>query len=64
MKLGAVPMCRTNLPQSVTSFDCHNPIFGGTTHPRDEKRAPGGSSGGEGALIALRGSPLGLGLQS
>ncbi len=59
--LGAVPICRTNLPQTCLSFDCSNPIFGKTSNPRDVSRIPGGSSGGEGALIAAGGSIIGFG---
>ena len=61
VELGAIPFCRTNVPQSLMSFDCSNPIFGTTVHPLDPLRSSGGSSGGEAALIAMRGSPLGLG---
>lgn len=59
--LGAVPFCRTNLPQTCLSFDCSNPIFGQTLNPHDLNRSPGGSSGGEGALIGGGGSVLGFG---
>ena len=59
--LGAIPFCRTNVPQGVASFDCSNPIFGTTCHPRDPSRSPGGSTGGEGALIAMKGSIIGIG---
>jgi len=38
-----------------------NPVFGITSHPLDSRRTCGGSSGGEGALVSLRGSPLGVG---
>jgi len=58
---GAVPFCRTNTPQTNLSYGCSNPIFGATRHPMDESRTPGGSSGGEAALMAVRGSILGLG---
>ena len=58
---GAVPFCRTNTPQTNLSYGCSNPIFGATCHPMDETRTPGGSSGGEAALMALGGSILGLG---
>ncbi len=60
-QLGAVPFCRTNLPQTLLAFDCANPIFGNTVNARDKKRSPGGSSGGEGALIAGGGSIIGFG---
>jgi fatty acid amide hydrolase len=56
-----VPFCRTNTPQTNLSYGCSNPIFGATRHPMDESRTPGGSSGGEAALMAVRGSILGLG---
>ena len=59
--LGAVPFCRTNLPQTNLAYDCSNPIFGATLNPRDLERSPGGSSGGEGALIAAGGSVVGFG---
>ena len=36
-------------------------LYGTTTNPHNVSLTPGGSSGGEGALIALRGSPLGIG---
>ena len=36
-------------------------MFGRTLNPWNTTLGPGGSSGGEGALVALRGSPLGVG---
>jgi amidase len=36
-------------------------IFGRTLNPYNRSLTSGGSTGGEGALIALRGSPLGVG---
>lgn len=59
--LGAIPFCRTNLSQTCFSFDCSNPIYGMTVNPRNPTRSPGGSSGGEGALIAGGGSVMGFG---
>ena len=58
---GAVPFVRTNVPQTGMSFDCSNPIYGATRNPLDTSRSPGGSSGGECALIAGGGSILGIG---
>lgn len=58
---GAVPFVHTNVPQSMISYDCSNPLFGQTLNPWKSSKSPGGSSGGEGALIASGGSPLGLG---
>lgn len=56
-----VPFCLTNVPQTMVSYACSNPIYGITRNPHNPARAPGGSSGGEGALIAAGGSILGLG---
>ncbi|XP_036112008.1 fatty-acid amide hydrolase 1 [Molossus molossus] len=58
---GAVPFVHTNVPQSMFSYDCSNPLFGQTTNPWKSSKTPGGSSGGEGALIGAGGSLLGLG---
>ncbi|XP_037683249.1 fatty-acid amide hydrolase 1 [Choloepus didactylus] len=58
---GAVPFVHTNIPQSMFSYDCSNPLFGQTINPWRSCKTPGGSSGGEGALIAAGGSLLGLG---
>jgi Asp-tRNA(Asn)/Glu-tRNA(Gln) amidotransferase A subunit family amidase len=38
-----------------------NPLFGAVDHPTHPGYTPGGSSGGESALLALNGSVLGLG---
>ncbi|KAL5005500.1 hypothetical protein ScPMuIL_018956 [Solemya velum] len=58
---GAVPFMRTNIPQTMLTIQCSNPIFGETSNPYDISRTPGGSSGGEGALIGAGGSLLGIG---
>uniref|UniRef100_A0A8C3TTT6 Fatty acid amide hydrolase n=1 Tax=Catharus ustulatus TaxID=91951 RepID=A0A8C3TTT6_CATUS len=58
---GAIPFVKTNVPQSLISYDCNNLIFGQTRNPLLFTRSPGGSSGGEGALIGGGGSILGLG---
>jgi amidase len=58
---GAIPIARTNLPDLLFSFESDNLLFGRTNHPLDPAYTPGGSSGGEAALIASGGSPLGLG---
>lgn len=59
--LGAVLYCKTNLPQSIMTGDSDNNIFGRTMNPRNKFLTAGGSTGGEGALLALRGSILGVG---
>jgi amidase len=38
-----------------------NHVFGRTLNPYNLAFTPGGSSGGEGALVAMKGSPLGVG---
>jgi amidase len=58
---GAIPIARTNLPDLLFAFESDNLIFGATNNPYDSARTSGGSSGGEAALIAACGSPLGLG---
>ncbi|GLI80780.1 hypothetical protein PoHVEF18_009137 [Penicillium ochrochloron] len=61
LKLGAVIYVKTNVPQTMMTSDSDNNVFGRTLNPWNTSLGPGGSSGGEGALIALRGSPLGVG---
>ncbi|TFK85684.1 general amidase [Polyporus arcularius HHB13444] len=58
---GAVPFVRTNVPQTLQWGETYNHVFGRTTNPYNRYMTPGGSSGGEGALVAMRGSPLGVG---
>ncbi|KAI5475444.1 amidase family protein [Pseudohyphozyma bogoriensis] len=58
---GAVPFVKTNVPQTMLSFECRNPLFGPTKNPYNLERVPGGSSGGEGAMLGSDASPLGIG---
>lgn len=60
-KQGAIPFVKTNVPQSLINFDCSNSIYGQTLNPHNHKKTCGGSSGGEGALIAGGGAILGVG---
>uniref|UniRef100_A0A3Q3CL59 Fatty-acid amide hydrolase 1 n=1 Tax=Haplochromis burtoni TaxID=8153 RepID=A0A3Q3CL59_HAPBU len=60
-KQGAIPFVRTNLAQALMSYDCSNPIYGQTVNPHNPQKTPGGSSGGEAALIGGGGSLLGIG---
>lgn len=60
-KAGAVFYCKTNVPQSLMSGECNNFLYGRTSTPDNRNLSAGGSSGGEGSLVALRGSPLGIG---
>lgn len=61
LDLGAVLYCKTNVPQTVMTGDSDNNVFGRTLNPRNASMTAGGSTGGEGALLALRGSVLGVG---
>ena len=58
---GAIPFARTNVPQLLLVPESCNEIYGDTNNPYDQARSSGGSSGGESALIAGLGSPLGVG---
>ncbi|XP_035772189.1 fatty-acid amide hydrolase 1-like, partial [Neolamprologus brichardi] len=42
-------------------YDCRNPIYGQTVNPHNPQKTPGGSTGGEAALIGGGGSLLGIG---
>lgn len=59
--LGAVLYCKTALAQAVFTFAPVNNISGYTPSPLNRRLGAGGSSSGEAALVALRGSPLGIG---
>ncbi|KAG5647829.1 hypothetical protein DXG03_007753 [Asterophora parasitica] len=58
---GAVLFVKTNVPQTMFAFECSNPLWGRTTNPYNNKYTSGGSSGGEGALLAMDGSAVGIG---
>ncbi|KAJ7211989.1 general amidase, partial [Mycena pura] len=58
---GAVPFVRTNVPQTLMWGETMNHVFGRTLNPYNLAFTPGGSSGGEGALVAMKGSCLGVG---
>ncbi|KIJ04986.1 hypothetical protein PAXINDRAFT_183014, partial [Paxillus involutus ATCC 200175] len=58
---GAVPYVKTNTPTTMLSFEATNDVFGVTENPHKKGYSPGGSSGGESALLALGGSRIGVG---
>lgn len=60
-RAGAIILGKTNVPQLMVWHEADNPLYGRTNNPWDLTRGPGGSTGGEAAIIAARGSPLGLG---
>jgi amidase len=59
--LGAILYVKTSVPQGSFSTETKNHIIGHTPNPKNRNLVVGGSSGGEGGLLALRGSVLGLG---
>jgi fatty acid amide hydrolase len=58
---GAIVIGKTNVAQLLLYYESDNPVYGRTNNPWNLERTPGGSSGGEAAIIAARGSPMGLG---
>ncbi len=58
---GAILLGKTNCPELGWAWEADNLIYGRTNNPYDLALSPGGSSGGESAIIAAGGSPLGLG---
>lgn len=58
---GAVFYVKTNVPTAMMIAESVNNTFGRTVNPLNRNLTSGGSSGGESALIALKGSPLGIG---
>jgi amidase len=61
---GAILLGKTNCPPGGAGSDTENLLYGRTINPHDPTRTPGGSSGGEAAIVAAHGSPLGLGSDS
>jgi amidase len=60
-RAGAVLFVKTQNPQTLLSLETNNNIYGRTSNPFNISLSSGGSSGGESALIACHGSPLGVG---
>lgn len=58
---GVVPLGVTNTSELCMWLESNNKVYGRTNNPYDPSRIVGGSSGGEGAIIAAGGSPFGLG---
>ncbi|PIR43219.1 amidase [candidate division WWE3 bacterium CG10_big_fil_rev_8_21_14_0_10_32_10] len=58
---GAIVLGKTNTPTLCLSHRTVNKLYGRTNNPWDLFRTPGGSSGGEGALVAVGGTTLGVG---
>jgi amidase len=58
---GAIPITKTTVPVGAFSIETSSNLFGYTVNPYNRSLSSGGSSGGESALLALRGSSLGIG---
>ena len=60
-RAGCVFLGKSNVSQLLLYHESCNPVFGRTRNPFNADRGPGGSSGGEAAVLAAYGSPAGLG---
>lgn len=58
---GAVFYVRTTQPQTLMHLECSNSFYGTTVNPANRNLTSGGSSGGEGAILGIRGSIMGIG---
>lgn len=58
---GAIPYVKTNLPTTLLSFESSNDVWGRATNPHNTRYSPGGSTGGESALLAYGGGRIGIG---
>ncbi|CAB3239586.1 unnamed protein product [Arctia plantaginis] len=57
-KAGAIPLLVSNTPELCLGWETTNLLRGTTNNPYCLNRTPGGSSGGEGALLACGASPF------
>ncbi|CAB9507550.1 Glutamyl-tRNA(Gln) amidotransferase subunit A [Seminavis robusta] len=60
-KAGAIPICTGNTIQLMMLAESTNRIWGRSRNPWDLSRTPGGSSGGDAALVAMGCVPLAIG---
>ncbi|MDQ8039172.1 MAG: amidase [Rickettsiella sp.] len=58
---GAIIVGISNVPEFNIAYETNNDRYGKTCNPYDLNRTPGGSSGGEAAIIAAGGTAFGLG---
>ncbi len=58
---GAIVIARANVPEFVMAGETENPRYGRTSNPWAQDRTCGGSSGGDGALVASGCVAAGLG---
>jgi amidase len=58
---GGIILGKTNVPELAGAIESDNLVYGRSNNPYDLTPTPGGSTGGEAAIVAACGSPLGLG---
>jgi amidase len=61
LSLGGVLYVKTALPQTIMLGEVRSYLLGKTLNPLNRQLSCGGSSGGEGSLIAMKGSICGIG---
>lgn len=59
--LGCIIIAKTNIPQTLASLDSVNNVWGRTMNPCNRNCTGGGSSGGEGVMVAMKAVMLGVG---
>ncbi|KAH7247550.1 amidase signature domain-containing protein [Fusarium redolens] len=57
---GAVFYCRTTMPQTGFILETVSNLWGRTLNPFNNRLGAGGSSGGDAALVAMKGAPIAL----
>ncbi|XP_026290516.1 fatty-acid amide hydrolase 2-A [Frankliniella occidentalis] len=60
-KAGAILLGVTNVSELAMWWESHNYVHGRSRNPYNASRIVGGSSGGEGAVLAAGASPIGIG---
>jgi amidase len=60
-RAGGIVHARTTEPQTMMHLECQSNLYGTTRNPQNTDLSSGGSSGGEAALLGLRGSLIGVG---
>jgi len=58
---GAIIVGKGNVPQAMYLHETDNPVWGRSNHPMAADRGPGGSTGGDAALVAAGVVPLAVG---
>jgi Asp-tRNA(Asn)/Glu-tRNA(Gln) amidotransferase A subunit family amidase len=59
--LGCIIIAKTNIPQTLASLDSVNNVWGRTMNPTNRNCTAGGSSGGEGVMVAMKACMVGVG---